>query len=80
MGKQTELSQNGEVIVPETTEEKITKKGEQRQEGRGVTYTLKAFGDNIKRIANAGLLTTEEEETLTKIRNKVLLKYIETAF
>lgn len=46
-----------------------------KPKGRGITYTLKAFGENIKRLDEAGLLNEADKKALAIVRQNVLIKY-----
>lgn len=48
---------------------------ETKTKGRGITYTLKAFGENIKRLDEAKLLNDEDKQALAIVRTNILLKY-----
>ena len=79
MGKQTAMNQNGETIVEmgesvtyENTES--TKKG--RKQSVSISYTMRAMGENVKKLEELKLITEEEAETVRGVMRKAVDKWI----
>lgn len=77
MGKEEKLPTDVilEQIEVVTTDTKGPFPIETKPKGRGITYTLKAFGENIKRLDEADLLGTEDIIALAEIRKNILQRY-----
>lgn len=52
--------------------------GTERKQKVSVSYTLKAFGMNVKKLEDAGWLTKEEAEGIKKIHKKIVEKWMKS--
>lgn len=62
----------------ETTTITIEQPKEKRQPSK--SYTIKSFGENIKKLKEFYYLDAEEEKLITKIYEKIKRKYMEEQF
>ncbi len=51
-----------------------------KKQKTSVSYTLKSFGNNTKKLKEAGYLDDGEEKTLNELKEKMLKKYLENEF
>lgn len=58
----------------------MNKKEEKKEQKISVSYTLKAFSNNIKKMHEAKLLTKEEEQELLKIHTTAVHRWIGLEF
>ena len=47
-----------------------------RKQKISVSYTLKAFGQNVNRLSQAKMLTTEEQEELNNLKKRLIERWI----
>lgn len=55
-------------------------KAEETKRKASISYTIKSLSDNVKKLDEAEMLTTEERDKINEIRDLVLARYIKKTF
>ncbi len=72
---------NGEEIKEiKATEEVVTEEKPKRTQAVSISYTLKAFSNNIEKLSEAGMITEEERLKAMQVKDAAVSKYIKDKF